>query len=93
MNAKWGRMAPLGLLLLILVIGCRSAQPDLKPATQPEVFNPPSTSASLTGYPRQAFKFDDPSKRNDLDNSGVQQARGMSGPPPASFGGPGGSMR
>jgi hypothetical protein len=95
MNAKWNWVAPLALVFVLSLFGCRTTQPDLKPPPQPEVFNSPSTTASLSGYPTQAFKFDDPATRTDLDGNKVQQARAMGGggggamPGPASLGGPG----
>jgi hypothetical protein len=93
MNMQWGWIARTGALLLLLVVGCRSTQPDLKPPKQPEVFNPPSEHANLVSYPKQAFNnLDDPSKRSGMDTAGFVPSRTMQ---PASFGGPtpGGGLR
>jgi hypothetical protein len=92
MNAKWGWMTQIGLLAILLLAGCKSSQPDLKPPKQAEVFNPPSENIN-PNYPKQAFN-DDPSRRMGLDPGGVTPARGSSigGPgvnPGGSFGGPG----
>jgi hypothetical protein len=94
MNAKWGWAAPLAMVFLCSLIGCRHTQPDLKPPEQAEVFNSPSTTASLTGYPKQAFRFDDPSAKTDLEGNTLQLTKGAAGGPPSgSFGGPSGGMR
>jgi len=97
MNAKWGWIARLGVLLMLLIVGCRTTQPDLKPAKQPEVFNPPSEHANLGGYPKKAFdNGDELAKRSGLDPGGLNQTRGTGMTPAANFGGPGGggpSMR
>jgi hypothetical protein len=87
MNAKWGWLTPLAMVLVVLVLGCKT-QPDLKPASQPEVFNPPPTSASLASYPKQAFvNPDDANRRQGLDPGGVGKSPTTM---PASFGGPSG---
>jgi hypothetical protein len=86
MNRKWIWTIQLGLFL-VLTVGCRSTQPDLKPAKQSEVFNPPSENANLASYPKQAFN-----NANDQNNPGGMYAgNGPSKGPsmqPASFGGP-----
>ncbi len=87
MNTRWSWLTSLALPLMLLVMGCKT-QPEIKPAKQPEVFNPPPRSANLASYPKQAFANpDDPAKRSGLDPGRV----GMpSSTMPASFGGPGG---
>jgi hypothetical protein len=95
MNAPWRWLVPLGSLVFLLLVGCRSTTPDLKPAKQPEVFNPPSDRANLAGYPKKAFdNGDDLAKRGGLDPRGLTQSPGMGASPgmsPANFNGPGGS--
>ncbi len=44
MNVRWGSLTPLALLLILLTVGCRSTRPDLKPAKEPEILNPPPVS-------------------------------------------------
>jgi hypothetical protein len=82
----WTRLPSLALLLVLLVIGCKT-QPDLKPPKQPEVFNPPPASANLASYPKQAFANpNDPAKRMGLDPG---RATMPSSTMPANFGGSG----
>jgi hypothetical protein len=91
MNAGWGWLTRSGMLLVLLAAGCRTPHPDLKPAKQPEVFNPPTASVvSNNSYPKQAFA-DDPTKKIGLDPGKMQQAgSGMAMPPSmGNFGGPG----
>jgi hypothetical protein len=86
MNGKWGWLARLGTMVLFVVVGCRSTQPELKPGKQPEVFNAPSEHANLASYPKQAFNNgDDASKRATMDPTSFGKGPGMQ---PASFGGP-----
>ncbi len=90
MNVRWGWITPLAMLLVVLTVGCKSTRPDLKPAKEPEVLNPPP--ASIVGnnvYPKQAYNTDDPAKRLGLDPGQVMPARGPGTPiGPANFGGP-----
>jgi hypothetical protein len=93
MSAKWGWVLHLGILGMLVLTGCRTPQPDLKPKKEPEVFNPPSDNLN-NNYPKQAFNTDDPSKRLGLDPGGLTPARGagpgsMSPGGSGSFGGPG----
>jgi hypothetical protein len=92
MNTQWTWAARVGVLLLMLV-GCKSSTPDLKPAKQPEVFNPPSSNANLASYPKQAFANpDDGPKRNPTNPNGM----GPNSMMPANFNGPqppGGGLR
>ncbi len=90
MNARPSWITSLGMLLMLLVVGCKTTQPDLKPPKQPEVFNTPSDTANLTSYPKQAFATStDPT----VTVGGLPPQRGMQGTSmqPASFGGPGSS--
>ena len=93
MNTNWGGIIRLGILVVLLVVGCRSTQPDLKPAKQPEQFNPPPDNVNLTNYPKQAWRSeDDQSNRPANDPNGMGQ--GSRGMPAANFGGPsGGGLR
>jgi hypothetical protein len=70
--------------LVVLAAGCRTPQPNLKPADQPEVLSIPPADAryNTSSYPRQAFATDDPSKRFGGANSQqVIPARGGMGAP------------
>jgi hypothetical protein len=91
MNTRWGWLTRFGILLGLLAAGCRTPQPDLKPAKQPEVFNtPPNSVVSNNSYPKQAFN-DDPAKKLGLDPGKLQQAGSTMAMPPSmgNFGGPG----
>jgi hypothetical protein len=70
MNAKWGWITQIGILAIIFLAGCRTPQPDLKPAKQAEVLNPPPENVSLN-YPKAAFNTDDRSKGLGLDPGGI----------------------
>ena len=90
MNAKWLWLAPFVALALI-VAGCQTQQPNIRPDDQREVFNSPPANLN-NSYPKQAFN-DDGNKRLGLDGSnGIMPARGAVGGPnmvgPANFGGP-----
>jgi hypothetical protein len=89
MNVKWGWVIQLGILGMLMLTGCRTQQPDLKPAKEPEVFNPPSDNLN-NNYPKQAFNTDDPSKRQGLDPGGLSPGRGNSAGPGSTN--PGGSF-
>ncbi|GEM_PF-5023734 len=89
MDGKWGKCGFLALLLGIIV-GCRTTQPNLKPVETPETLNKPPQEARFNspGMPKEAFDREDPSKRwrDSLNDNAVMPAsRG-------SFGGPGGGM-
>lgn len=58
MQRLWLRLGNLGMML-VLVIGCKSSQPELKPPTQPEEYNPPPAEMVSRGYPKEAMKKDD----------------------------------
>ena len=84
MDGKWRKRGALAFMAAILV-GCRTPQPDLKPAKQPEVLHSPPQEARFNdpSMPKEAFNRDNPNKRwRDLtaDNA-VMPAKG-------SFGGP-----
>ena len=70
MSTRWLWLAQLGLLAALVVTGCHTTQPDLKPPKQPEVFSGPPTNFS-NNYPKQAFNSDDPAKRLGLDSGGI----------------------
>lgn len=76
---QWlGRAGVLGGLL-VLALGCRTPQPNLKPPTEREVMNaPPSEGRFNTpGYPKEAMKMDDPIKMKAT--AGGPGAPGMGG--------------
>ena len=56
MTAKWGSCAVLAICL-VLLIGCRTPQPVVKPPPPPERFVAPpnETRYESTGYPKAAF--------------------------------------
>jgi hypothetical protein len=87
MYAKWGWLTQIGMPVLLFLVGCKTPQPDLKPAKEPEVFNPPPANVS-PNYPPQAFRTDDASKRNGLDPGGFVPASRNTMNPSGSFGGP-----
>ena len=87
MTRKWGSGAILAICLL-LAVGCRTTQPDVKPRPEPERYAgpPPERRYEVAGYPKQAFDAPvDPMKRDD---GKIMQAGGMGMRP----GGMGGSM-
>ena len=86
MSARWGWVARLGTLMVLLLAGCTTPQPNLKPSKQAEVFNVPPANLN-NNYPTQAFNTDDPSKRLGLDPGGLTPTRGQM-MAPANFGGP-----
>jgi hypothetical protein len=92
MNAKWGSCALLAICLVILA-GCRSTQPDLKPDTSKEIFNAPPMEGRYQSsvYPKQAFDAPaDPGKRMfDNQNPGAMAGRGGMGGPNGMGGSPG----
>jgi hypothetical protein len=65
MTAKWGSCAIL-VVCLAFMFGCRTPQPDLKPAKEPERFVLPPQEARYDSptYPQQAFDSPaDPGKK------------------------------
>lgn len=89
MDGKWGKCGVLGLLLGI-VVGCRTPQPNLKPVETPETLNTPPQEARFNspGMPKEAFNRDDTSKRwRDLTSDNAVMPAGRS-----SFGGPSSGM-
>src|ERR1700722_15657308 len=92
MPARWGICAVLALFLALMV-GCRTPQPDLKPAKAQEALNaPPQGTYDTPGYPKQAYdKVPDPGRSawDAKNNPDVMQSRG-GGMPGGSGGGMGG---
>ena len=81
MTAKWG-MCAIVAVCLALPIGCRTAQPVLKPDKMPEKLVEPPQEARYesSGYPKQAYdKAVDP-VRNPFESKtpGVMPTRGSS---------------
>jgi len=74
----FGRWTALLLLLFVGVVGCRTSQPDLKPAKTAEVFTAPPDNYD-SRYPKQAFAKDDMSTRlaSQQNQAGMSPARGM----------------
>lgn len=82
MTAIWGRWAILGVLWLALIAGCRTTQPNLKPAEMAEQYNtPPMESRYETAsYPKKAFDSPEDPVRRMMDskvNPGMQGRGGM----------------
>jgi hypothetical protein len=88
MTAKWGSCIFLAVLLALMA-GCRTPQPNLKPDKTPEkLVAPPEGEAryETPGYPKQAFDAPtDPTKQTiDAKNAGSgrnMSAGGMGGLP------------
>ena len=77
MRRMWSKS--LGMVLLLAILGCRTPQPNLKPAPGPEVFNTPPTERRYNAsvYPREAFNSRDPLKKLHSDQ-GVVPVKGPS---------------
>jgi len=69
-----------GVLFVVLLAGCRTPQPVLKPAPQPEVLTKPPAEARFQSsqYPDMAFRDMNSQFRKPLDgnSSGIMPARG-----------------
>jgi len=83
-----------GCALLLVLLGCRSTTPELKPPPQPEVLNKPpdETRYNSPAYPKQALiKDDDPTKKFGMSGSPppMNMPRGGMGGPGGAGGGPG----
>ncbi|MCI0380930.1 MAG: hypothetical protein L0215_25380 [Gemmataceae bacterium] len=78
-----------GLAMLLAVWGCRTPQPDLKPAETVEQFIVPPAEPryNASAYPKEAFNNRDPLKKLNPE-SAVMPARG-----PGMMPGPGGGYR
>lgn len=89
-----GKHLAWGLLLIVVVVGCRTPQPELKPNVQPEVLTKPPKDAryNKSEYPDVAFRDMNSRFAKPLDGYGnVRQASGMTSAPGMSpGGGPGG---
>jgi hypothetical protein len=72
------------VVLMMIITGCRTPQPVLKPAVQPEVLTKPPTEARFQGspYPDIAFRDMNNQYRKPLDGSnGIIPARGSMAAP------------
>ena len=78
-------------MLLVAAIGCRTPQPELKPAKQPEVLTQPPSEARFNSsqYPDMAYRDMHDRFRKPAENSSnpILPARGLGGSM-----GPGGNM-
>ena len=83
MRGTWAKMATMGLMLLAL--GCRTPQPNLKPPIAPEALNTPPTENryNTSTYPKEAFNNRDPLKKFNTD----QEITPVRGPGMAGTGG------
>jgi hypothetical protein len=93
MTGNWGSCLVLAGCLAILA-GCRTPQPNLKPAKVPEQLTEPSNDPRYqTGdYPKQAFApLEDPMKKTSFDKGlqagGGGMGRGGGGMGPSAGGG------
>ena len=79
------------LVMLVAAVGCRTPQPDLKPAKQPEVLTVPPSEARFNSsqYPDLAYRDMNDRFRKPLDSNAnpILPARGLGGAM-----GPGGNM-
>src|SRR5437870_2344170 len=85
MSGDWLR----GLLCacLLLALGCKTAQPNLKPLPQPEALNVPPHESRFdnSAYPKQAMVDNDPTRKMALGGpgaSGMMPPRGTGALPP-----------
>lgn len=80
MNRAWARMAWLTGVLVLTGLGCRTGTPNVKPAFDPEVLNPPPMEARFNspGYPKAAYKEEDLLKKKILEGeaSPIMPTRG-----------------
>jgi hypothetical protein len=85
MAATWARIAGMGLLLL--AVGCKTPQPDLRPPKMAEALNAPPAERrfDVASYPKEAFNNRDPLK--GLNGQELTPVRGPSSP--TSMGSPG----
>ena len=64
MTAKWGTCTFLALFLVVLLIGCRTTQPNLKPPKTAEKLVEPPDRLSTAGMRKEAFDaLEDPNAR------------------------------
>jgi len=71
------------MILTCLVVGCRTAQPNLKPPQQPEVGSVPPLSDArydTPNYPKEAFNNQDLRRRDPGSDSPIIPTRGMNSP-------------
>ena len=78
--ARAGSQLVWGVMLVVLLAGCRTPQPVLKPSPQPEVLTKPPQEARFQSsqYPEMAFRDMNSQFRKPLDSggNGVMPARG-----------------
>jgi hypothetical protein len=82
MRATWAKIAGMGIMLAVL--GCRTAKPDLKPPVTVEALNTPPAERRFDTptYPREAFNNRDPLKKLNPDEEIVPvRGPGMPGVP------------
>lgn len=84
--ARAGCKIAWGIVVAVALIGCRTPQPELKPAPQPEVLTVPPKEARFnkSQYPDLAFrdlnnKYRQPLDSGDLSNP-IRPARAQGGP-------------
>jgi len=89
MLLKWGSCAVL-VACLVLVVGCRTRQPDLKPTKMEELYTTPPMEAryETSVYPKQAMTTpEDPGRRFFDSRNNIVPTRG--GGMPGGMGGRG----
>lgn len=84
MTAKWGTCAVLAMLLAIGLVGCRTAQPDLKPTKTAEKLVDPPDRLNMAGIRKEALDpLEDPARKAmDMKSLGITPGSraGMAGP-------------
>jgi hypothetical protein len=85
MAAKWGKCVILAICLAVSMVGCRTAQPNLKPPETPErLVSPPPGLFDSPEYPKLAFDAQQDPYRRQLDMKAMGQAGGRGSMMPAS---------
>jgi hypothetical protein len=93
MGARASLWTTLTTGVLLLFVGCKTSQPDLKPPPEPEVLNRPPDEARFNSpaYPKQALvNNNDPTKKWNSGAAGTMNPRGMGGGGSGVGAGPGG---
>ena len=80
MRKKW--MQSLGMLGLLVLLGCRTPQPNLKPPTSAEVLATPPADRRYNAsvYPKEAFYNRDPLKKLHSDQEVIPARAPALGP-------------
>jgi hypothetical protein len=76
MRAPWLKVAGIGLVLVMF--GCRTPKPVLKPSSTTEAYNTPPAEKRFNSseYPKEAFNTRDPGRRFDSDQEPIVPVNG-----------------